>query len=142
MLQVICQNCTQPNPDVARICRYCGHALLQPDAARRPTGHAQRPTDYAPPQGSYAPTHDWASSAPLPAPPVYTLATPQPLLSAEHFRCPHCQTTVPPIIAHRISAAGWIVFACLLVFCLPLFFIGLLMKEEYRMCSWCRAPLS
>lgn len=135
MLNLICQNCGQPNPDVARVCRYCGHAL-QPDAERRPAG-------YAPPQvGSYAPTHDWASSAPLPAPPVYAFPHPQLAFSAENFRCPHCQTTVPPILARRISAGGWIVFACLLVFCLPLCFIGLLMKEEYRMCAWCRGSLS
>ena len=126
-----CQNCGQPNADVARICRYCGTQLQTASNSQR--------TDYAQPQqqGGYVPTHDWASSAPLPA----AYAPPQPL-DAEHFRCPFCQTTQPPLIAKRISTGGWIVFAALLIFCLPLFFIGLLIKEEYRMCSWCRAPLS
>ena len=139
MLHVICQNCQQPNADVARHCRYCGN-LLRPETDAQRTD--QR-TDYATPQqqGSYIPTHDWASSAPLPAAPVYA-PQPLPALSADNFRCPHCQSTAPPVIARRISTAGWIVFACLLVFCFPLFFIGLLIKEEYRMCSWCRASLS
>jgi hypothetical protein len=133
MLHINCRNCGQPNPDIARVCRYCGHALRDDSSPSH--------TDYAPPrqQGGYVPTHDWASSAPLPDQPY---AQPQPLVSAENFRCPFCQTTAPPIVARRISTAGWIVFAALLIFCLPLFFIGLLIKEEYRMCSWCRAPLS
>ncbi len=37
----------------------------------------------------------------------------------------------------RISVAGWIVFAVLLLFCFPLFWIGLLIKEEYRSCYEC-----
>jgi hypothetical protein len=130
MLFINCQNCGQPNADVARICRYCG-TQLQPGAP---------PTDYAAPQqqAGFVPTHEWASSAPLPAAPPAS----QTALNAEHFRCPFCQTTQPPIVAKRISTAGWIVFAALLIVCLPLFFIGLLIKEEYRMCSWCRAALS
>jgi hypothetical protein len=139
MLHINCRNCEQPNPDIARVCRYCGHALRPDSAASQPqTDYAATPRQ----QGGYVPTHDWASSAPLPAPPTYAAPQPQPLVSAENFRCPFCQTTAPPVIARRISTAGWVVFACLLVFCLPLFFIGLLIKEEYRMCSWCRAPLS
>jgi ribosomal protein L40E len=131
MLQLVCRNCGQPNPDVARICRYCGHAL-QP-------GAQQRPADYVPPQGSYVPSHDWASSAPLPAPPAYA-PQPQPS-SAATFHCPYCRTTQPPVVATRISTGGWLVFAALIIACLPLCFVGLLIKEQYTMCSWCRAPL-
>ena len=134
MLHINCPNCSQPNPDIARVCRYCGQAL-------RPGPSSQPQTGYAPPpqQGGYVPTHDWASSAPLPAQPD---AQPRPLVSAENFRCPHCGTTAQPLVARRISTAGWIVFAALLAFCPPLFFVGILIKEEYRMCSWCRASLS
>ena len=131
MLHLICQNCGQPNPDVARICRYCGRAL-------RPGEDAPRPADYAQPQGSYVPSHEWASSAPLPTPAAHA---PHTSVSPEPFRCPYCQTTQPPVVATRISTGGWIVFAALLVACLPLCFIGLLIKEEYTRCSWCRAPL-
>jgi hypothetical protein len=37
---------------------------------------------------------------------------------------------------------GWIVFCALLIFCLPLFWVGLLMKEEQRVCPMCRARLA
>lgn len=135
MLQVNCPNCAQPNPDVARVCRYCGN-LLRPDTA-------PRPTDYAPPQGSYTPSHDWSSSAPLPSAPAHIAPQPQPAKSpATDFRCPYCHTNAQPVLARRISTGGWIVFAALIVACLPLCFLGLLIKEEYRMCSWCRASLS
>jgi hypothetical protein len=136
MLTLNCQNCGQPNPDIARVCRYCGHALRADTDARR-TGYAE------PRVGAYVPTHDWASSAPLPAPtPPVPFAQPQPAINAENFRCPFCQTTQPPVVATRISTGGWIVFAALIVACLPLCFLGLFIKEEYRMCSWCRASLS
>jgi lipopolysaccharide-induced tumor necrosis factor-alpha factor len=58
------------------------------------------------------------------------------------FRCPYCRSTEPPLIYSRISAAGWVVFVVMLLFCLPLFFIGLLMQEEYRVCRVCRARLA
>jgi len=34
-----------------------------------------------------------------------------------------------------------VVFVVMLLFCWPLFFIGLLMKEEYQVCSDCGARL-
>lgn len=37
----------------------------------------------------------------------------------------------------EISTAGWVTFAVLLAVCWPLFWIGLLMKEEYRACADC-----
>ncbi|MCA1816647.1 MAG: LITAF-like zinc ribbon domain-containing protein [Acidobacteria bacterium] len=135
MLTLICQNCLQPNPDVALVCRYCGHAL-------KPGVAAPRPTDYAPPRGSYTPTHGWASSAPLPPqPPVVAQPAPSPAVAPADFRCPYCHTNAPPVVSTRISTGGWIVFAALLIACFPLCFIGLFIKEEYRRCSWCHAPL-
>jgi hypothetical protein len=41
----------------------------------------------------------------------------------------------------KISEAGWIVFAIMLVTCFPLFWIGFLMKQDERFCSVCRARL-
>jgi hypothetical protein len=41
------------------------------------------------------------------------------------------------MIAKKISADGWLTFALLLFFCPPFFWIGLLMKEEYRICATC-----
>lgn len=133
MSYVNCHNCGQPSADIARICRYCG-TQLQHASARPPT--------YAEPQppGSYVPPHSWKSgSLPLAPPPPHAQPQPAP---AQRFRCPHCQTGELPVVARRISTAGWVVFFTLLIMCFPLCFIGLFIKDEYRQCSWCRAAIS
>lgn len=61
----------------------------------------------------------------------------QPDKPAPAFSCPHCGATDQPRITNRISQAGWIVFAILLVFFWPLFWIGLLMKEQVKYCRGC-----
>jgi DNA-directed RNA polymerase subunit RPC12/RpoP len=53
------------------------------------------------------------------------------------FRCPYCGSREVPVTRSKISAAGWVTFVVLLLFCLPLFWIGLLIKEEYRECYEC-----
>jgi hypothetical protein len=133
MSTIFCHNCGQPNADIARICRYCGMSLLSNSQA------APRPPDYAPPQSDFAGLPLWASDAPPPAP-VQPLPQAQPHAPA-HYRCPHCQSTAPPVVAKRIGTAGWVVFFTLLIACFPLCFIGLFIKEEYRMCSWCRGAI-
>lgn len=75
--------------------------------------------------------------------------TPPPSVSVQHvlqmqpvgFSCPFCRSTLPPQQLQRISTSGWIVFAMLLVFCFPLFWIGLLMKEPSPACSQCGVKL-
>ena len=58
------------------------------------------------------------------------------------FCCPYCQTTRPPIWKSEVSQIGWIVFAILLcttcVFC----FVGLFIRDRYRICSQCKIRLS
>ncbi|HKP72414.1 MAG TPA: LITAF-like zinc ribbon domain-containing protein [Pyrinomonadaceae bacterium] len=132
MSTTTCQNCGQPNPDVARICRYCGTTLNSNSQS------APRPPAYAPPpQTDFGATPLWAADPP-PAP-VQPFAQPHAPVG---FRCPHCQSTEPPVVSKRIGLAGWIVFFSLLIFCFPLCFIGLFIKEEYRMCSWCRGAIA
>lgn len=55
------------------------------------------------------------------------------------FQCPICHTTVPPYIARKISTTGWVVFILLTCFLItiPFCWIGLLIKEDYRVCSVC-----
>ncbi len=135
MPDIFCHHCGQPNADIARICRYCGTAL-SPNSQSMP----RPPAGYAPPpQSDYAGLPLWATDPP-PAP-VQPLMQPQPHAPA-HYRCPHCQSTAPPVVAKRIGTAGWIVFFTLLIACFPLCFIGLFIKEEYRMCSWCRGAIA
>src|SRR5262249_16729297 len=62
-------------------------------------------------------------------------------MSAPVSRCSNCGAAEKPIIATRISTAGWVVFALLLLFCLPLFWIGLLIRESYPQCPECGASM-
>ena len=120
------------NDDATRVCRYCGGGL-QPGWGTPP-----------PPQRGYAtpqppPPYSWANSnppapLPVPVPPPY-----QPPQSG--YRCPRCGTTYLPIVESKISQDGWVVFILLLFFCFPLFWIGLMMKQETRICPMCRAAL-
>jgi Zn-finger nucleic acid-binding protein len=57
------------------------------------------------------------------------------------YGCPYCGSTELPNVGSRISTAGWITFAILLATCWPLFFIGLLIREEYPICYDCGRAL-
>jgi hypothetical protein len=46
------------------------------------------------------------------------------------FRCPYCGSPELPHSYSQISGAGWVVFTLLLLFCLPLFWVGLLIRED------------
>ncbi|MGH9942659.1 MAG: LITAF-like zinc ribbon domain-containing protein, partial [Pyrinomonadaceae bacterium] len=69
-------------------------------------------------------------------------AQPAPNASLVGYRCPHCQSAELPVVARKISTAGWIVFFSLLIICFPLCFAGLFIKDEYRMCPWCRGAVA
>jgi hypothetical protein len=138
MPDINCQNCGQPNADIARICRYCGTPLL----SNNQSAQQQRPPEYAPPpQSDFGGIPLWAI-----APPSSPHASVQPLRQQPTplatYSCPHCGSTLAPIFDRRISTAGWIVFFTLLIFCLPLCFVGLFIKEDYRKCSWCLGAIA
>ncbi|HJR09648.1 MAG TPA: zinc-ribbon domain-containing protein [Pyrinomonadaceae bacterium] len=136
MSDINCQNCGQPNADIARICRYCGTPLQFSNNQ----SSQQRPPDYAPPpQADFGGIPSWATPPPQSAPMQPLNQQPTPLAT---YTCPHCGSTLAPIFDRRISAAGWIVFFSLLIFCFPLCFIGLFIKEDYRKCSWCLSAMA
>jgi hypothetical protein len=54
------------------------------------------------------------------------------------WRCMTCGYTGQAMIVQKISTGGWITFAILLATCLPLFWIGLLIKEPRCQCPNCR----
>ena len=58
------------------------------------------------------------------------------------YRCPYCGTTLTPFTISKVSSGGWVVFALMLLFCFPLFWIGLLMKDNHQICSQCRVRLN
>ncbi len=57
------------------------------------------------------------------------------------FRCPRCMSHLAPKIEKRISTAGWITFAVLLVFFFPLFWIGFFIKEDVQICPVCNSTI-
>ncbi|HEY0319979.1 MAG TPA: LITAF-like zinc ribbon domain-containing protein [Pyrinomonadaceae bacterium] len=133
-----CDACRTLNEDNARVCTGCGTSLWltgrapSTDLSRGPvTQEQQRQSTYTPPP-SYNPY----------APPAVQPAAGMPRPNPGGYRCPYCHSNAQPFTLQKISESGWIVFAMMLVFCLPLFWIGLLMKEDQRFCSVCRARLS
>jgi DNA-directed RNA polymerase subunit RPC12/RpoP len=58
------------------------------------------------------------------------------------FACPYCGSDAPPRMKSEVSAAGWVLFVILIVLvCWPLCWIGLLIKDEYRVCRDCGVKL-
>lgn len=53
------------------------------------------------------------------------------------FTCPFCKARGAPIVAQKVSTGGWICFALFFLVCFPLFWIGLMLKEDVRSCSSC-----
>jgi len=129
---ITCDVCRTLNEDNARSCTWCGTSLWL--SGRAPSGdisrarptveERQQPPAYTPPQATAY------------APPVVQPHAARP--QATGYRCPYCKSAAPPFTIQKISDAGWIVFALMLVMCFPLFWIGLLMKDEQRFCSACR----
>lgn len=150
---VQCQNCGQVNNYGSNFCRFCGTRMTagQPPQASPPPKPQNQSYEYNPPRPYSWKTDEFqvqdakARKAqeinrvqPLSnfSQPQH-LAYQQPQAVGQGYRCPRCGTQNLPIISKKISTAGWIVFAVLLIFTLFFFWIGLLMKEEVRVCPVC-----
>ena len=145
-----CQNCGQGNAPESQFCRFCGTRMLasQPISQDPPSFQAPRP--YAWKTDEYQ-TQSEARRPSSHIPQVEPLGNPnfgsQPIAYAApgqfvgSYRCPSCMSQLLPVTEKRISTAGWIVFALFLVFFFPLFWIGLLIKEEVHVCPTCRTRL-
>ena len=66
----------------------------------------------------------------------------KPKKRSPEVECDYCGSTEPPYRTSQISQAGWIVFALMLVFFFPLFWIGLLMTETQYTCRDCGRRLT
>jgi len=90
---------------------------------------------------------DLPSMAPEPIPPTHPPAATQPAATSHaphgHGRglavrgCYNCGSTLTPVLRSKMSDAGLIVLVVMLMVCFPLFWIGLMMKEEYTICPSC-----
>lgn len=154
-----CQNCGQMSAPGSQFCRACGTkfpAQQQPNANNYETLQYPAPMNYenTPPRPYSWKTDEFsvqddksAKSKPInrvqPLSPFQTQpnAAVQPYQQAaavsHNFRCPRCSSQQYPRVSRQISTAGWITFAVLLVTFFPLFWIGLLIKEDVRVCPVC-----
>ncbi|HEX8748398.1 MAG TPA: LITAF-like zinc ribbon domain-containing protein [Pyrinomonadaceae bacterium] len=123
------------NDDNARSCTGCGTSLWL--SGRAPTGDINTRTATQERQPAYTPP-SYNAYAP---PPAVRPAASSPQPPAAGYRCPYCKSTAPPFTIEKISDGGWITFAMMMLFCFPLFWIGLLMKESQQFCSACRTRL-
>lgn len=62
-------------------------------------------------------------------------------LQAPAWTCPFCRYQGQPTQHHKISTGGWVVFAVLLVFCFPICWIGLGIRETTIECTGCGTPV-
>ncbi len=155
-----CQNCGQVNAHQSNFCRFCGTKIVfqQPQPQQQPQQNGNN-YEYAPPRPYSWKTDEFQVNEtkprqinqvqPLPPPMPQMqqmppmMPQPQPLVHQQHhnlaynFHCPRCATTLMPRLERKISTGGWITFAALLIFFFPLFWIGLLIRENVRVCSVC-----
>jgi hypothetical protein len=144
-----CQNCGKSNAPESQFCRFCGNRFGAPqpqtfsNPSRRP--YSWQTDEFQTQAGPR--TRNTVGNVEFPQQPAnivpgraYPMQTayqgPQDLTGS--YRCPHCGTSYLPILDRRISTAGWITFALLLVFTIIFFWIGLLIKEEVPVCPVCR----
>lgn len=150
-----CLNCGQANDQGANFCRFCGtkSTLIPQQAPARHNEMPSAPRPYAwktdelhlndSPGANVTASfnqkisHQNTNRSAQPFNPGYQSQHALYLNNA-NYRCPHCGTQNPPTVQRKISTAGWIVFAALLIFFFPLFWIGLLIKDNVRICSVCR----
>ena len=132
---MICTKCGSKFPDGSAKCQWCG----EPTPA-----NTVQPTEVA--AGAATPP---ALPADIPAPTAPLLPTaaqplPTPQSPAPRYNCPFCEYQGPPIVSKQLSSNGWILFAVLLLVCVPLCWLPFVLdgcKEEIRKCAGCGARL-
>ena len=154
---MLCQNCGQTNTQTSNFCRFCGTKMTAMQYSNANNYNAPQ----SQPQTSYEETpprpYSWKTDEyqvqndnslktkpinrvqPLPNFPQQTTNIQpfqQPAMS-RNFHCPRCSSQLYPRTTRQISTAGWIVFAVLLIAFFPLFWVGLLIKEDIRVCPIC-----
>ncbi|MDQ2745966.1 MAG: zinc ribbon domain-containing protein [Acidobacteriota bacterium] len=154
-----CANCGQPNTDTSNFCRFCGTKFLQSQMREEGTNY-----DYSPPRPYSWKTDEFQIAdkqssktqpinrlQPFTADPYRTEQTARPPQSMIYqppqqmnygYRCPRCGTQALPLLTRRISTAGWITFAVLLVTTGIFFWIGLLIREDARVCPVCNLQIN
>jgi len=146
-----CQNCGQTNSAESQFCRFCGTKFLQHQQSyeyHQPQPYSWKTDEFQTKPGSRksldADQNRTSNQVQFPAQPEFQagpLASTGTHFMDPNYRCPHCMSQFLPKTDRRISTAGWIVFAVLLVTFFPLFWIGLLIKEDVHICPSCNTRL-
>ena len=145
-----CSQCSNTNTDGAKFCRFCGTKFIV--AQNYPTPQTE-PFDHAAPRPYSWKTDEFTTqnetrptAAAIGTSPIYDQFSRSPntamayrpvTMFGPNYRCPACMSSYLPRVEKKISTGGWITFALLLVFFFPLFWVGLLMKEEVQICPTC-----
>lgn len=152
-----CANCGQVNTETSNFCRFCGTKFLQSQMANEGTNYEYSPplpyswkTDEYQIKDRNAPkTQEINRVQPLAnsfvtnqSPRPQPLAYQQPNQMAYGYHCPRCGTQALPMVTRRVSTAGWITFSVLLVMTGIFFWIGLLIREDVRVCPVCQLRLT
>ena len=145
-----CQNCGQVNTETSNFCRFCGTKFLQSQFSNGgnydfspPRPYSWKTDEFKVPDNRVRKTQQidqvqpLINHPPLPPPRPQPLVYQQPNHMTHGYLCPRCSSQLFPRYERKISTAGWIVFAVLLVVFFPLFWIGLLIKEDVRVCPVC-----
>ena len=143
---VYCQNCRQSNEDGTNFCRSCGHRLTLPQSEQL-TENLTTPRPYMWKTDEFQinqPSQKTKQLEQLPqVPPPYHTNPQTQIANAQNaqfvagYRCPRCGTQNLPYVTRQVSTAGWITFAVLLVTTFIFFWIGLLIKEDVKVCPVC-----
>lgn len=148
VLMIYCQNCRNENATESQFCRFCGSPLVSPQNTANQGYDAHAPRPYMWKTDEYqTQTEARHSTASQPGPTdvqsygAAPVAYASPQMFSGSYRCPNCMSQFLPRKERRISTTGWIVFAVLLVFFFPLFWIGLLIKEDVAVCPSCSAKI-
>jgi len=151
-----CQNCGQVNTETSNFCRFCGTKFLPAQFSGGGNYEFETPRPYVWKTDEFQASDNKArktkqinqvqplsnsfavNQTPRPQPLVHG----QPQNMAYAYRCRRCANQQTPRFERKVSTTGWIVFAVLLVVFFPLFWIGLLIKEDVQFCSVCSLKIS
>lgn len=141
-----CHNCGNENAPESNFCRFCGARFVQQQRAPETPFDLSAPRPYAWKTDEFTTQSEARRTVgglkqidPIGGSVPQALAYQQPQYLNQAVRCPACMGQYLPRLERRISTAGWITFAVLLVFFFPLFWIGLLIKEDVRVCPGCNS---
>ncbi len=147
-----CPKCGQFNDTSSHFCRFCGVNFSvpppNPQVFPAPANYEEappRPYSWKTDEFSTEPTKVLGNQAGRQFRGVANMST-QPDLAMQPFQqqavaggyhCPQCHSRLMPRRERRISTGGWIVFGVLMLAFFPLFWIGLLIREDVSVCPVC-----